>query len=124
MILVVDSDAAVLGVMAGILRHSGHEVATAVDSCEAVRIVVEGLRPSLLVTGYIFAGTNGVAMTQEIRCHAPGLPALIVTAGAENLPPALARHGFSVLPKPFLPRQLEDAVSAALARGAAAQAAR
>jgi DNA-binding NtrC family response regulator len=115
MILAVDSDPAVLGVIAGMLRRSGYEVETASDACNAVRAVIEGLRPDLLVTGFIFAGTNGVAMAQEIRCHAPGLPVLIVTAGAENLPPTLARHGFSVLPKPFLPRELIAAVTEALA---------
>ena len=115
MILVVDSDPAVLGVIAAILRRSGHEVETATDSCDAVRMVVDGLHPGLLVTGFIFAATNGVAMAQEIRCHAPGLPVLIVTAGAENLPPAITRYGFSVLPKPFLPRELTEAVRKAMA---------
>ncbi len=114
MILVVDSDTAVLGVIAGILRRSGHDVRTASDSCEAVRMVMDGLSPDLLVTGFIFSGTNGVAMAQEIRCHVPQLPVLIVTAGAENLPAAISRHGFSVLPKPFLPRELTNAVMKAM----------
>ncbi len=115
MILAVDSDPAVLGIIAGILRRSGQEVETAGDSCEAVRMVINGLRPDLLITGFIFAGTNGVAMAQEIRCHVPRLPVLIVTAGAENLPPAIVRYGFTVLPKPFLPQALIGAVKEALA---------
>jgi DNA-binding NtrC family response regulator len=114
-ILAVDSDASALRVIAGVLRRSGYEVAVSGDPCAAVRLVLNGLHPDLLVTGFVFAGTNGVAMAQEIRCYAPGLPVLIVTAGAENLPPNIARHGFSVLPKPFLPRDLTGAVAAALA---------
>ena len=114
-ILAVDSDSAALSVIAGVLRRSGHEVVDTNDPCAAVRMVLSGLRPDLLVTGFVFAGTNGVAMAQEIRCHAPGLPVLIVTAGAEDLPPAIVHHGFSVLPKPFLPRELKEAVARALA---------
>jgi len=114
MILAVDSDSAVLGIIAAVLRRSGHEVETATDSCDAVRMAMNGLRPDLLITGFIFAATNGVAMSQEIRCYAPGLPVLIVTAGAENLPPTISRHGFSVLPKPFLPQQLIEAVRKAM----------
>ncbi len=113
-ILAADSDPQVLNFTAYVLRRRGYEVEVAVRACDAVRLVLDGLQPQLLVTGFIFGDTNGIALAQDIRCYVPNLPVLLVTTGAQELPPGISRRGFTVLLKPCLPQELLEAVATAL----------
>ena len=80
----------------------------------AVGKVAAGLKPDLLLTGFIFKETDGIALAEAIRAQLPGLPTLIVTTGALPLPVSLAQDDYRVLAKPFSAGALREAVASLL----------
>ncbi len=101
-------------VASSILRAAGYRVEETVCPNEAARKVTGGLAPDLLLTGFIFKETNGIALAEQIRVRAPGLPVLIVTTGALPVPAASADCEFHVLAKPFSAASLRRAVASLL----------
>jgi len=100
--------------MSAMLRHAGYNVESTTSPADAVRWVHNGVAPELLLTGYIFCGTDGLELTRQIRVALPGLPVLMATTGAEQCSVDLAREGLHVLPKPFPSAALRNAIDEAL----------
>ncbi len=113
--LIVDSDPGALNVMATILQQAGHKVARAGTADEALRIVRNGVKPQLLLTGYVFPNITGLELIRQIRAEIPGLAVLIATTGAVECEEDLVGEQIHVLPKPFLSSALKKAISEALA---------
>lgn len=110
-ILVVEDDPLVREVIATTLRLEGFALREAGDGFEALQVLREGVRPSLIILDLKMEPMDGVTFLRHVRANpawAP-LPVLILTAWAD----AEIRHdpildGLTVLQKPFL--QLAAAV--------------
>jgi CheY-like chemotaxis protein len=109
MALLVDDEDLVRMSTADMLMDLGYEVAEASSAEEALRLLDEGLKPSVLVTDHLMPGMNGVELARHVAARRPGLPVLIVSgyAEAEGVAPGLAR-----LTKPFRNSELAFSLAA------------
>jgi signal transduction histidine kinase/CheY-like chemotaxis protein len=107
--LLVDDEELVRASTAGMLADLGYRVVEADCGEEAMALVMEGLKPSILVTDQLMPGLSGTDLAVRLRERQPNLPVLIVSgyADLDSLSPS-----FPHLSKPF--RQAE--LSAALER--------
>jgi CheY-like chemotaxis protein len=107
--LLVDDEELVRLTTADMLIDLGYEVAEAASAEEALRLLDEGLQPSLLVTDHLMPGMNGAELARLVGSRRPGLPVLIVSgyAEADGVAPGLAR-----LTKPFRNSELASSLAA------------
>jgi CheY-like chemotaxis protein len=96
----------------------GHTVCTAASGGEALR-VAEAFAPQLLLLDLDLPGMNGIATLYALRAL-PGLaevPAVFLTAACapETLAELRTAGVSEILPKPFRPRQLVQAIGRVLA---------
>jgi CheY-like chemotaxis protein len=106
--LLVDDEDLVRMSTADMLIELGYEVVEAASAEDALRLIKEGLAPSLLITDHLMPGMSGAELARNLRALKSGLPVLIVSGYAEvdGIDPDLPR-----LTKPF--RNAELAVSLA-----------
>jgi len=110
-LLVVDDEAAVLKLIAAVLRAE-HSVITAESGIEALAAFESySDRIDLLVTDITMPGMSGLELVARLeKLHRRRLPVLLVTGASEY---AIDRSRM-LLPKPFSPAGLKDAVRQAL----------
>jgi CheY-like chemotaxis protein len=103
--LVVDDEELVRMTTADMLLDLGFEVIEASSGDEALRLLLAGLMPDLLVTDHLMPGLSGAQLALKIRSRRPNLPILIVSgyAESEGIVPDLAR-----LAKPFRKSELAE----------------
>jgi CheY-like chemotaxis protein len=70
-ILIVDDDAAMRDAMRSLLEEEGYRVATANDGREALRILLAGLSPCVIVMDMVMPVMDGVAFRTEQLKHPP-----------------------------------------------------
>jgi CheY-like chemotaxis protein len=117
LVLVVDDEADIRGVMAEVLRLQGYTVLEAADAPQALRHMHE-TRPDMLVTDVgLPNGMNGRQLADQVRVQWPQLPVLLVTGYAEStvmrnetLPAQM-----ELLTKPFAMTALAERVGVMLA---------
>ena len=115
-ILVADDDCAIRGMIELILRSERFEVTTARDGYDAIELFRCGTF-SLVILDWQMPGLSGDVL-DELSTIRPGTKAIVVSADS----PLQVRRAFSgrnmlmLLPKPFKPNDLVDAVKLALAR--------
>jgi DNA-binding response OmpR family regulator len=121
-ILVVEDYADVRALIALILAAEGHEAVQAADGREAVRCVREG-DPDLVILDLNMPGMDGWETAARIN-ELSGAPVLFLTAVVEDEEREhsvrLGAAGFML--KPFLRRELVDAVATILRTGSLAPA--
>lgn len=125
-ILLVEDDDMVRQTMEEILRLAGHETRPARNGREALEQCAESV-PDLVVTDILMPEVEGVETVARLRALKPDLPIVAYSGGGrsehfEFLDLAGRIGADRVLRKPILPRQLCEAVDAALARGETAPA--
>lgn len=108
--LVVEDDDAVREVLAQTLELGGHEVRTAADGNQAVRVAAEWL-PDLVITDIVMPEKEGLETIMELRGALPGLKIIAISGGGvggpdDYLQPARALGADRVLAKPFRFEQL------------------
>jgi PAS domain S-box-containing protein len=115
-ILVVEDSEDVLALARESLTELGYEVLTAINGEEALRVLDRvGNRIGLLFTDLIMPGSiNGLALAEELRRRAPGVPVLLTTGYNEELVQGTRAPGMDVLGKPYRRSELEDRVRSAL----------
>lgn len=111
--LLVEDDAAVLGMMRRVLEQGGFQVVPARGHSEALR-EARGRRLAALVSDVTLPGGDGRELAVELRAVWPGLPVLFVTG--HDLEDEIAEG--ALLRKPFSPSQLLAGLSALLERPA------
>jgi PAS domain S-box-containing protein len=108
LVLLVDDEELVRASTADMLAEIGYEVQEAESGQAALALVIEGLKPDLLVSDHLMPGMTGVDLAQTLRQTFPHLPVLIVSgyAEVEGIAPGLPR-----LTKPFRSAELAAALS-------------
>ena len=110
-VLLVEDEAMVREMLHEDLAEAGLAVVQAATAEEGLDAVVEGARPSVLITDVnLGGGMDGVALAEEAQRRWPGICVVVMTGDERNvdrLPEALRA---SCLVKPFNPPRLVDAV--------------
>jgi signal transduction histidine kinase len=106
--LLVDDEELVRLSTADMLFDLGYEVTEAASAEEALRLLDEGLAPSLMITDHLMPGLSGAELARFVKSQRPNLPVLIVSgyAEAEGVASDLAR-----LTKPFRKAELAESLS-------------
>jgi two-component system nitrogen regulation response regulator NtrX len=115
-ILVVDDEADIRSLIAGVLEDEGYRPRTAADSDSALAALAER-RPALLILDIWLQGSkmDGLELLDAVKARDPGLPVLIIS-GHGNLDTAVAaikRGAWDFIEKPFQADQLLIAVARA-----------
>lgn len=114
-ILVVEDDAAVRPVAAGILEDAGFRVLEAAGGDQAFRLLDQHPEIALIFTDIVMPGIDGFALAERARLKRPDLRVLYTTGDATAAPGVgIGVHG-AMLPKPYRPGQLAAWVRLALA---------
>ena len=121
LIFVVDDDADVRELVEYKLAAGGHEVRSATNGQDALRLVPEAA-PELLLLDVMMPGMSGFDVLEQLRALActRTLPVIMLTAKAQ---PADIERGLRLgaddyVTKPFSPRELLARVNSRLASGA------
>ncbi|MCI0432478.1 MAG: sigma-54 dependent transcriptional regulator [Gemmatimonadetes bacterium] len=113
-ILIVDDEANIRRMLAGVLESDGHEVATAADGAEALR-ALERAEPDVVLLDLALPGPNGIVVLEDIRGRWPDVP-VVMMSGRASLSDAVraTRIGaFHFLEKPLAPEALLLAIGGA-----------
>lgn len=110
LILVIDDDAASLGLFKTILQRAGHVVVTSNEPTQALGLVQQH-QPHLLIIDDAMPHINGGELARQIKQHSHA-PIILTSAGARIQDPDYVRAAQveHVLVKPFLPRDVINAV--------------
>ncbi len=116
-ILVVDDDARLRALLSRYLAENGFRVTTAESAAEA-RARLRSFAPDLMVLDLMMPGESGLALTEQLRRDANGLPVLMLTARAapEDRIAGFEAGADDYLPKPFAPLELVLRIRAMLRR--------
>lgn len=117
LILVVDDDARLRGLLSRYLGENGYRVTTA-DTAMDARDKLRFLQPDLMVLDVMMPGESGLTLTESLRNDLNGLPILLLTArGApEDRIAGFEAGADDYLGKPFDPRELLLRIRAMLRR--------
>lgn len=102
-VLVVEDDPVVRGLIREVLAELGYTALEATDGPEGLRILQSDERVDLLVTDIGLPGLNGRQIADAARAHRPDLKVLFMTGYAENaaLPTGFLERGVAMVTKPF-----------------------
>jgi DNA-binding response OmpR family regulator len=115
-ILIADDDADVRALLAGLLERAGHDVLTASNGREALRLL-HARRPRLVLLDVSMPGMNGWQALERIR-EISDVPVLMLTASGEELDRVRGLRGGAddYVTKPFGRQELLARVDALLRR--------
>ena len=117
-VLVVEDEPLVRGVLEQSLRRGGYAVTVAENPAAALRLLAQGSGPyRMLVTDIAMPGMDGWTLAERLGAAWPGLAVLFISGYAQDAKGSdgVLKPGLRYLQKPFLPRELLDAVHDALA---------
>jgi PAS domain S-box-containing protein len=113
-VLVVEDDAVVADLAAGMLNELGFGSSIAHSAKEALERLAGGEKPELIFTDIIMpGGISGIELARKVRDRFPELPILLTTGYSEQVS---GSHGFPVLQKPYEMGTLASALSNLLKR--------
>jgi len=114
-ILVVDDEPAILGLVKDILRPGGYLVHTAANGMEALA-ALQAHPYDLVITDMIMPQMGGMELVQYLRQHHPETLVIVFTgyASYQDAVQAVKIGAFDYLPKPVQPEILHHAVKRAL----------
>ena len=115
-ILVVDDEPGNRRLYSEILRDLGHSVINEPDGASAMVVVHEGAELDLVITDYRMPDMSGLEFVTALRQVLPSVPVIMITAYAsiENYFQSLSLGVFEYINKPFVKREFERIVKAAL----------
>ena len=120
-ILVIDDEQAVRDSLAKILRREGHEVVTAADGDEGLRVWRER-GAAVVILDIHMPGADGIETLVQLRATQPSLPVIVISGGDQTrtlglLGDAKLLGAVRTLAKPFSLSELTAAVNHALGTG-------
>ena len=108
-ILIVDDEADIRDLVAGVLGDEGYSTRTAADSDGALAALADR-RPSLLVLDIWLQGSrlDGIELLEEVKRRDPTLPVIIISGhgNVETAVAAIKRGAYDFIEKPFQADQL------------------
>ena len=113
-ILAVDDSASMRQMVGLTLKSAGHEVVSAADGDEALKLARDGSPVDLVITDVNMPNMDGITLVRELRQlpQYKGVPLLVLTTDAsierKNEGRAAGATGWIV--KPFDPTKLIDAI--------------
>lgn len=114
-ILIVDDEPAILGLVKDILRPCGYLVNTAANGKEAL-VALQAHPYDLVITDMMMPQMDGMELVQYLRLHYPETLVIVFTgyASYQDAVNAVKIGAFDYLPKPVQPEILRHAVERAL----------
>lgn len=114
-IVIIDDDPAILELVAALLTHRGHQVATATDARTALSLITAE-RPELVLMDYLLPDQDGLSLLQTIREQFPATYVIMFSGqGDQEIVVKLMKAGASeYLLKPFSNRTLLERVDGVL----------
>jgi two-component system NtrC family response regulator len=116
-VLLIDDDASLREVVGFVLREAGHEVRTAADGTEGLRLFAAE-PPDLVLTDIRMPGADGMEVLRRVRetGRPPAPPVIVLTAygTVEQAVAAMRAGAFTYLLKPFERDELRLTVEQAL----------
>jgi PAS domain S-box-containing protein len=98
-VLIVEDDALLAELAAGMLAELGFEGMVTHSAKEALDLLAGGDRPKLIFTDIVMpGGISGIELARKVRERFPELPILLTTGYSEEVG---GTHGFPVLQKPY-----------------------
>jgi len=121
-ILVVDDDPALRDLLQAYLTDTGFVVDLAEDG-QAMREAIQGAMPDAIVLDLMLPGSDGLALTRELRARSQ-VPILMLSARGEEVDRVVGLElgADDYLAKPFSPRELLARLRALLRRAQAGPA--
>ncbi|MGE4241183.1 ATP-binding protein [Ramlibacter sp.] len=115
-VLLVEDNAEVAAVIVPVLKRLGCHVVHRESADAAVDWLSKYAdEVDVLLTDVVMPGErDGLALAREVSAQHPRIRILVMTGYAEQID-AISRLGFGVLPKPFAPRSLAEAMERVLA---------
>nr|WP_243451613.1 sigma-54 dependent transcriptional regulator [Sphingosinicella soli] len=114
--MIVDDEADIRELIAGVLEDEGYETRTAGDSDSALAALSERL-PSLLVLDIWLQGSklDGIELLEVVKQRSPGLPVIMISGhgNVETAVAAIKRGAYDFIEKPFQADQLIHTVERA-----------
>jgi two-component system, NtrC family, nitrogen regulation response regulator NtrX len=108
-ILIVDDEADIRELVAGILQDEGHDTRTARDSDEALSAVV-ARRPNLVFLDIWLKGSrlDGLQLLESLKQQHPELPIVMISGhgNTETAVSAIKRGAYDLIQKPFKAKRL------------------
>ncbi len=123
-ILIIEDEAAIRDVMSRALRMHGYEVHLAKDGAEGLALW-DAVHPDAVVTDVHMPNVDGIETIMALRSRDPNVRIVAVSGGDSRasflaLDSAGDLGATRVLPKPFRPDELAEAVRSVLDGGGAA----
>ncbi len=117
-VLVVDDEPGNRALYSEIIRQMGCRVIDRADVVSAMAVVREGAEIDLVVTDYRMPDRSGLEFIEDLRQVMPSVPVIMITAYAsiENYVQSQHAGVFEYINKPFVKREFERVVQAALTK--------
>jgi CheY-like chemotaxis protein len=117
LILVVDDNQVVAMTLAETLREAGFAVLKVNSGSEAMMLIEQAQGLAAVVTDIrLEAGTDGWAVAERARDLHPDIAVIYISGNSAHLHPDCGVADSRMLQKPFLARQIIDAVSGLIER--------
>ncbi|HSL21939.1 MAG TPA: ATP-binding protein [Vicinamibacterales bacterium] len=114
-VLLVEDEAAVRSLTAGILRRQQLTVLEAPDATAALQAAATQHRIDLLLTDIVMPGGNGNELAERLQGERPGLKVIYMSGFSdERVRRAAEEHGIPFIQKPFTPHALVKVVNETL----------
>ena len=112
-ILLVEDDALVAEACAMLLEDFGYTIRRAESAEDALAVLSSGATFDLVFSDVRMPGAGGLELARTITHLYPGLP-VVLTTGYSSAAAEAIESGFALLPKPYLPADVQRAIAAAL----------
>jgi DNA-binding response OmpR family regulator len=122
-ILLIDDDATVRYALKQVLERAGHQVDEAHDGIVGIE-KYNAVQPDLVVTDIIMPNQEGIETIIKLKRMSPNVAIIAMSGGGRTgnrdfLAMAEKLGAAKVMPKPFRPKELVEAVQALLPKAAA-----
>jgi CheY-like chemotaxis protein len=114
----VEDNPQVAELAAAVLTEQGHDIERAASAPDAVAVLERDAGFDLVFSDLVMpGGMDGLDLAKLVRQRWPGLPVLLAT-GYSAAAPRAQSEGFRLLPKPYEPGALIEAIAEVLGPGA------